>query len=117
MVGQALPLTATQNCTSKGVHSAGGTFVHPASQANLLPEAWGLASAPSLSPNPLGQHIPEATKQTLLPHGPNLFPYSYQVGPGRLVVLWAWAHLISAWACILCIDGMASGSSGVREKR
>lgn len=40
-----------------------------------------------------------------------------QVGPGKLFALWAWAHLISAWACILLgTGGTASGSSGVREE-
>lgn len=46
-------------------------------QANL-PEAWGLASVPSLSPKPLSQHIPEAAKPTPLPHGPPFFPHSCQ---------------------------------------
>lgn len=40
-----------------------------------------------------------------------------QVGPGRLFALWAWAHLTSAWACILLgTGGTASGGSGVREE-
>lgn len=55
MVGQALPLTTAGYHTSKGVHSADGTFVlagPQAAQANQL-EAWGLASDPSLSPKPI----------------------------------------------------------------
>lgn len=78
MVGQARPLITTLYSTSKVVHHSGGNFVlagPQAAQANL-PEAWGLASVLSLSPKPLSQHIPEATKQTLLPHGLPLFPHS-----------------------------------------
>lgn len=80
MVGQARPLITTLYPTSKVVHRSGGNFVlagPQAAQANL-PEAWGLASVLSLSPKPLSQHIPEATKQTLLPHGLPLFPHSCQ---------------------------------------
>lgn len=122
MVGQALPLTTKRYPTSKVVHSSGGNFVlagPQAAQANL-PEAWGLASVLSLSPKPLSQHIPEAAKQTPLPHSPPPFPHAcqdnYSGWSRKLVALWAWAHLISAWACILGIGGMASGSSGVGEE-
>lgn len=105
MVGQALPLSAMRYHTSKGVHGHGGTFVLAGPQAaqDNLPEAWELLSVPSLSPKLLSRHIPEATKQTPLPHGPPLFTPARaitQVGLGRLVALWAWAYLISAWACI-----------------
>lgn len=113
------PLTTVHYHTSKGVHGHGGTFVLAGPQAaqDNLPEAWELLSVPSLSPKSLSQHIPEATKQTPLPHGPPLFTPARaitQVGLGRLVALWAWAYLISAWACIvLGIGGLASGSGGV----
>lgn len=83
MVGQALPLTTAGYHTSKGVHSTDGTFVlagPQAAQANLVLQARGLASVPSLSPKPLSQHIPEAAKQTPSPMAHPSFPT-----PARLV--------------------------------
>lgn len=121
MVARALSLTATPCPTSTGVHSPRRTLVLAGPQAAQadLPEAWGLALVPSLSPKPLNQHIPQAAKQTPPPVAHPSFPIPAraitQVGPGRLVALWAWAHLCSAWTCIvLGIGGMACGGSGVR---
>lgn len=76
MVEQALSLTTIPYPTSQGVHSPGGTFVLAGPQAALanLPEAWGLALVPSLSPKPLNQHIPEAAKQTPPPWPTPLSP-------------------------------------------
>lgn len=79
MVEQALSLTTTPYPTSKGVRSPRRTFVLAGPQAaptNLLPEAWGLALVPSLSPKPLNQHIPEAAQQTPPPWPTPLFPHS-----------------------------------------
>lgn len=114
MVGQALPSPPRTYLTSKVVHSSGGNSVvagPQAAQANL-PEAWVLTLVLSLSPKPLSQHIPEAATQTPPPMAHPSFSTparaTTQVGPGRLVALWA--------CIVLAIGGMASGGSGVRKE-
>lgn len=63
-----LSVALAETCVSAGPQAA---------QAHL-PEAWVLTLVLSLSPKPLSQHIPEAAKQTPLPHGPPFFPHSCQ---------------------------------------